>query len=69
MKDAIHQINFQQWNNLKVIPIPTVVEELFIMMKSNFSIIKCTFKLLCCIYKTETTFQDKTSLKVRNVCK
>lgn len=71
MKDAIYQINStsQQWNNLKAIPITTMVEELFIMMKSYFSIIKCTFKLLCSIYKTETTFQGKTSLKDRNVCK
>lgn len=71
MKDAIYQINStsKQWNNLKVIPITTTVEELFIMMKSYFSIIKCTFKLLYSIYKTDTTFQDKTSLKDRNVRK
>lgn len=71
MKDTIYQINStsQQQNHLKALPITTVVKEIFIMMKSHFSIIKGTFKLLCSIYKTEATFQDKTSIKYRNVCK
>lgn len=71
MKDAIYQINStsQQLNNLKAIPITTMAEKLFIMMKSYFNIIKCTFKLLCNTYKPGTTFQDITSLKHRSVCK
>lgn len=70
MKGAIYQINStsQQWNNQKVVSITIMVEEQFIMMKSYFIIIKCTFKFLCSFLKSETMFQDKI-FKEGNMCK